>query len=220
MNLAAHELLESAEALRTKAAEIEQHSLFATMCKDPQLKTILTKHQQTMMAAYQQGISFLQGKGVQVTHQAPTFHDHQANFNLIEQAPMAPTQSRNSLSDQTIATLALNAHKTGSMMAMQWANECADHNLRMYHVNGANLCQEMAYEIWGWMSYNGYYQPPTFTSQQMTQMSGMFQPMNQTGNMGMVGKPMPSMGQMQHTMNQSPPPMQQMNPYQGNHNLQ
>lgn len=32
MNLAAHELLESQEALRTKAAEIEQHGLFINQC--------------------------------------------------------------------------------------------------------------------------------------------------------------------------------------------
>lgn len=53
----------------------------------------------------------------------------------------------------------------------------------MYHVNGANLCQEMAYEIWNWMNQNGYYQPPTFSTTQVSQMTGMFQPMNTTMQM-------------------------------------
>lgn len=69
-------------------------------------------------------------------------------------------------------------------MGMQWANECVDPQIRMYHVNGANMCQEMAYEIWSWMNQNGYYQPPTFDTTQTTQMTGMFQPMDTMNNMG------------------------------------
>ncbi|WBL16471.1 hypothetical protein [Sutcliffiella sp. NC1] len=51
MNLAAHELLETQEALRTKAAEIEDHGMFASQCSDQRLKGILMKHQQQMMMA-------------------------------------------------------------------------------------------------------------------------------------------------------------------------
>jgi hypothetical protein len=74
MNLAAHELLETQEALRTKAAEIEQHGLFANQCNDQRLIGILAKHQQQMITAYQQGINLMQGKGAQMTHQTPNFH--------------------------------------------------------------------------------------------------------------------------------------------------
>ncbi len=158
MNLAAHEILETQEALRTKAAEIEEHGLFANQCNDQRLKAILTKHQQQMATAYQQGINLMQGKGAQLTHTAPHFSqntDPNAHHQVTMSAPMANSQS---LSDQTIATLALNTHKSGAVMGMQWANECVDPQLRMYHVNGANLCQEMAYEIWSWMNQNGYYQ--------------------------------------------------------------
>jgi len=190
MNFAAHELLETSEALRTKAAEIEQHGVFANQCNDQHLKSILTRHQQQMITAYQQGVSLMQGKGAQLTHQTPSFFNmqhnmqHTANLGMHQQtamsAPMANTQT---LSDQTIATLALNTHKSGAVMGMQWANECVDPQLRMYHVNGANLCQEMAYEIWNWMNQNGYYQPPTFSTTQVSQMTGMFQPMNTTMQM-------------------------------------
>ncbi|UOE96276.1 spore coat protein [Alkalihalobacillus sp. LMS39] len=178
MNLAAHELLETSEALRTKAAEIEQHGVFAAQCNDQTLQSILKKHQQQMISAYQQGINLVTGKGAQVTHQHPSFQS-QHSIGIEGQTTMsAPATNPSTLSDQTIATLALNVHKTGSMMGMQWANECADAQIRMYHVNGANLCQEMAYEIWAWMNQNGYYQPPTFTQQQTSQMTAMFQPMN------------------------------------------
>jgi len=182
MNFAAHELLETSEALRTKAAEIEQHGAFANMCDDQRLKSILMKHQQQMMTAYHQGINLMQGKGAMVTHQHPNFtmqSMQNLNTDMQQQVTMStPMTNAKTLSDQTIATLALNTHKSGSVMGMQWANECVDPNLRMYHVNGANMCQEMAYEIWTWMNQNGYYQPPTFNTQQTAQMTGMFQPMS------------------------------------------
>ncbi|WP_161568279.1 spore coat protein [Anaerobacillus alkaliphilus] len=177
MNFAAHELLETSEALRTKAAEIEQHGVFVNQCNDQTLKNILTKHQHQMMNLYQQGINMMTGKGVEVTHQAPNFNAHQITMGIQNQTTMsAPSANTQSLSDQTIATLALCTHKSGSMMGMQWANECVDPQLRMYHVNCANMCQEMSYEIWTWMNHNGYYQPPTFSQTQVSQMTGMFQP--------------------------------------------
>ena len=124
----------------------------------------------------------MQGKGAMVTHQHPNFtmqSMQNLNTDMQQQVTMStPMTNAKTLSDQTIATLALNTHKSGSVMGMQWANECVDPNLRMYHVNGANMCQEMAYEIWTWMNQNGYYQPPTFNTQQTAQMTGMFQPMS------------------------------------------
>jgi spore coat protein CotF len=193
MNLAAHELLETSEALRTKAAEIEQHGQFVNQCNDQQLKNILAKHQQRMMFAYQQGITLLQGRGTQVTYQTPNFTAPTMNTFSHHQVTMsAPMANVNSMSDSTIATLALNTHKSGAVMGMQWANECVDPQLRMFHINGANLCQEMAYEIWTWMNQNGYYQPPTFSQDQTTQMASMFQPMtsmNYTQGVGTVPTP-------------------------------
>ncbi|MBP3952872.1 spore coat protein [Bacillus suaedae] len=187
MNLAAHELLETQEALRTKAAEIEQHGLFANQCNDQRLKAILAKHQQQMINAYQQGINLMQGKGAQMTHSIPSFHTQNHNPYAHHQVTMsAPMMNTQALSDQTIATLALNVHKSGSVMGMQWANECVDPQVRTYHVNGANLCQEMAYEIWSWMNQNGYYQPPTFNTAQTTQIMGMFQPMESINQQNMM----------------------------------
>ncbi|WP_157800892.1 spore coat protein [Bacillus solitudinis] len=184
MNLAAHELLETSEALRTKAAEIEQHGMFANQCQDQRLREVLSKHQQQMIQTYQQGVNLAQGKGVHLTHQSPYFYSQNNTIGMHHQvtmsAPMANTQT---LSDQTMATLALNVHKSGAIMGMQWANECVDTQLRTYHVNCANLCQEMAYEIWTWMNHNGYYQPPAFSTSQTTQMTNMFQPMETSNRM-------------------------------------
>ncbi|RKL65404.1 hypothetical protein CR203_20875 [Salipaludibacillus neizhouensis] len=217
MNFAAHELLETSEALRTKAAEIEQHGMFANQCNDQRLKGILEKHQQQMMSAYQQGINLAQGRGAQLTHQTPNFQtqnnyqsqgsnqNNQSNATMQHQSTMsAPMMNPQTLSDQTMATLALNTHKTGSMMGMQWANECVDTLLRTYHVNGANLCQEMAYEIWTWMHQNGYYQPTTFNTSQTHQMKDMFQNMGSGSMNQMQG----NQNQNQHQNHQNQNPMQ------------
>ena len=185
MMIAAHELLETSEALRTKAAEIEQHGVFAQQCQDQNLKQILIKHQSQMINAYQQGINLMQGKGANVTNVIPSFRTNQHTMTgMHHQVTMsAPDIRTQTLSDQTISTLALNAHKSGSVMGMQWANECADPQLRLYHTNGALLCQEMAYEIWAWMNQNGYYEPPTFRTDQTTQMISMFQPLDTINTM-------------------------------------
>jgi len=184
LNFAAHELLETQEALRVKKAEIEQHGAFANQCQDNQLKTILRNHQQRMLQAYQQGINLMQGKGGNMSFHQPEFQAFDTNIGMQQQATMgAPIPNPSALSDQTIATLALSAHKNGSVMSMVWANECVDPGIRHYHVQGAVLCQEMAYEIWQWMNQNGYYQPPRFPQTQVSTMTGMFQPTTSTGTM-------------------------------------
>jgi len=184
MRMAAHELLETAEALRTKAAEIEQHGFFAANCKDQTLKNMLRRHQQQMIQAYQQGVNLLQGKGAQVTHMHPDFHMDDVNMGMENSAPSTPPNpNAKTLSDRTISTLVLNAHKSGAMMGMLWANECVDPQIRSYHVQGANLCQEMAYEMWQWMNQNGYYNPPVFQQNQINQMAQSFQPIS---NMNMM----------------------------------
>ncbi|MDL4839752.1 spore coat protein [Aquibacillus rhizosphaerae] len=193
MNFAAHELLETQEALRTKSAEIEQHGAFANQCSDQHLKNILMSHQQQMISAYQQGVNLMQGKGVQLTHEYPNFRGQNTQVGMQQQSNMSssvPNPNPQTLSDKTMATLALNAHKAGAMMGMQWANECVDTQLRSYHVNGANLCQEMAYDMWVWMNQNGYYQPPSFGVQKESQMTSSFQPMHTQTTMTNMGNQM------------------------------
>jgi spore coat protein CotF len=99
------------------------------------------------------------------------------------QTTMGPVTNPKTLSYQTIATLALMAHKSGSVTGMQRANECLDANLRVYLVIRANLCQETANEVWNWLNHNGYYQPPAFNTHQVTQKGTMFQPMGNIQHM-------------------------------------
>lgn len=184
MKMAAHELLETSEALRTKAAEIEQLGFFANQCQDPNLKGLLNRQQQLMVNAYQQGVNILQGKGGQVDHLNPTFNGHNIQVGLHNQVGVTANPNSNKLTDITISTLTLNNHKSGAVNSMIWANECVDPQIRSYHVQGAVMCQEMAYETWQWMNAVGFYNAPDFQQNQINQMTGTFQPIANMNNYG------------------------------------
>lgn len=174
---AAHEFLETQEALRSKHAHIEMHGLFAEMAQDPQLKEILTRHQRAIISAYQQGVNLLQGKGVNVAFQ-PIQQIRAGQMPMVGlQTPQMPTPNPHPsrLSDMTISTLMLNLHKSGAAIGMLWAAECVDPDIRQYHVNGANACQQMAYETWQYMNVRGYYQAPQLADHTMNTMIQSFQ---------------------------------------------
>ncbi|KKX53748.1 spore coat protein [Brevibacillus borstelensis] len=175
---AAHEFLETQEALRSKHAEIEMHGLFAEMAQDPQLKNMVLNHQRQIMNAYQQGINLLMGKGVNVaaTPQLAQIRTTElATVGLNQPQMMAPNPHPTRLSDMTIATIMLNWHKAGSAIGMLWASECVDPQIRQYHVNGANLCQQMAYETWQYMNMRGFYQTPQLADHTMNTMINAYQ---------------------------------------------
>ncbi|HZG16732.1 MAG TPA: spore coat protein [Candidatus Bathyarchaeia archaeon] len=173
---AAHEVLETQEALRSKHAEIEMHGLFAEMAQDPQLKDIISRHQRIIINAYQQGLNLLQGKGVNVTAQANQLRMiQQPSIGLQNPQMTTPNPHPSRLSDMTISTIMLNWHKAGSAIGMLWAAECVDPDIRQYHVNGANNCQQMAYETWQYMNARGYYQAPQLADHTMNTMIGAYQ---------------------------------------------
>ncbi|MCL6517236.1 spore coat protein [Alicyclobacillus sp.] len=178
MNFGAHELLETQEALRSKAAHIELYGVLMEMAQDPQLRSLLEGQQRRMMNGYQQGVALLSGRGMQAPMPTPMTSSpmHQGAQLGLHQPMMAPPNPHpGRLSDQTIATLALNMHKTGAAVGMLWAGECVDPQIRNYHVHGANECQQMAYEIWHYMNAKGYYQVAQFNPQTANTMVQAFQ---------------------------------------------
>lgn len=174
--LAAHEFLVTQECLRSLSANIELHSVLANTCQDQNLKQTLTRHIQQMVNSYSQGVNLLQGKGMNVTVQPPTFRTtYQPTIGLNNPTMTSPNPNANTLSDPAISTIILNQHKNGSVVAMFHANECVDPQIRMFHVNGANQCQQMAYEIWQWMNHQGYYQTPQLADHTMNTMIQAYQ---------------------------------------------
>ncbi|OXM82346.1 spore coat protein [Paenibacillus rigui] len=172
--LAAHEFLETKEAVSTKAAHIELYGVLFSMAQDPHLKDILFNQQRRMIEGYDYGVQLLQGHGVQMTATPPHTPQlrtyEQPQVGLQQPQMQAPNPNATQLSDATISTIALNMHKAGSAISMLWANECVNQPFRMYHATSANICQEMAWEMFQYMNFRGYYQAPQLADHTMNTM--------------------------------------------------
>lgn len=188
---ATHEFLETNELLRKLAADIEFHAMCAEMATDPELRHMLQRHVQHMDQTYEQAIQLLRSKGSAVTASASRpmqIHSQQAHagFQNPQPIPEPQTSKVNRLSDLTISTLILNAHKAGSVFGMMWANECVDPEVRSFHVMCANNCERMAYEVWQFMNARGFYEVPAMPMNDVRMMTQTFQPMN-SGTMNQMG---------------------------------
>jgi spore coat protein CotF len=174
---AAHEFLETQEAIRTKAAHIELYGVLFSMVQDTHLKDILFNQQERMLQGYNYGINLLQGRGIHMTPHTPTLRIYERPETGLQQPQMpAPNPNATKLSDFSIATIALNMHKSGSAISMLWACECVDQQIRMYHATSANICQEMAWEMFQYMNTMGYYQAPQLADHTMQTMLQGVQP--------------------------------------------
>lgn len=174
---AAHEFLETQEAVRTKAAHIELYGVLFSMAQDTHLKDILFNQQRRMLEGYDYGIGLLQGKGIAMTPHTPELRIYERPQPGLRQPSMpGPNPNATQLSDVSIATIALNLHKTGSAVAMLWACECVDPQIRQYHATSANICQEMAWEVFQYMNYKGFYQAPQLADHTMRTMIQAVQP--------------------------------------------
>jgi spore coat protein CotF len=172
LKFGAHEFLETQEALRSKAAEVELYGLLIAEAEDPHLRDILTNQQRRMMQAYQEGLGLLMNQGVQpiVPHTPQVNVYERVQIGLNHPQSPAPNPNPSYLSDRTIATVALDLHKGGAKNAISWALECVLPQIRLYHATCANECQEMAYECWQYLNYNGYYQVPQLADHTMNTM--------------------------------------------------
>jgi hypothetical protein len=83
------------------------------------------------------------------------------------------------MGDRDVASAVLGLHKTGAVMKMHAALECADPEVRAAMLQGANNCAHQAYEIWSYMNRRGYYQIPVFQEMAQTNMLRGYQPMDQ-----------------------------------------
>ncbi|WP_281884424.1 spore coat protein [Paenibacillus sp. YYML68] len=177
---AALEFLETQEAVRTKAAHIELYGVLFSMVSDQHLKDILYNQQKRMIEGYNFGVNLLQGRGVQLHPHTPELRVYERPQTGLQQPSMpAPNPNATQLSDVSISTIALNLHKAGASMSMQWACECVDPQVRQYHATSANICQEMAWEMFQYMNYRGYYQAPQLADHTMRTMIQAVQPSGQ-----------------------------------------
>jgi spore coat protein CotF len=168
---AAHEFLETQEAVRTKVAHLELYGVLFSMAEDTHLKDILYNQQQRMLEGYNYGVALLQGRGIPMHPHTPVLRVYEQPQTGLNQPQLpAPNPNATRLSDFSIATIVLTMHKTGSAISMLWASECVDQQIRMYHATSANICQEMAWEMFQYMNTKGYYQAPQLADHTMQTM--------------------------------------------------
>jgi len=159
----AHELIGMQEALRQKSANVEMLSFLSQQVQDGTLRGMLEHHARVIFDHYSQGVRILQGHStnqtVQQTYQQIV--NSQPKLGLRNPSMPVPNTQAGTPSEQTIATTALGLHKYGTIAWTNFALECTNPQLRTYLMNGAAMCDRMAYEVWNFMNQKEYYQVPT-----------------------------------------------------------
>lgn len=177
---AAHEFLETQEAVRTKGAQLELYGILFSMAQDAHLKDILFNQQSRMLDGYNFGVQLLQGRGIPMNPHTPELRIYERPQTGLRHPSMpSPNPNATQLSDYSIATIALNMHKNGSAISMLRACECIDPQIRQYHATSSNICQEMAWEMFQYMNDKGYYQAPQLADHTMRTMIQGIQPSQQ-----------------------------------------
>ncbi|MCL6446245.1 MAG: spore coat protein [Alicyclobacillus sp.] len=219
--IGAHELIGMNEALMSKAANAEYLSFLSHQVENPQLQQMLQNHAQHVFNHYMQGVQLLQSlgaaqppmqsmAGTQGTHMNQAMQTQSIQMNQGIQSTAAPklglrhpSMPQPNLqaqvpSERSICTLVLNMHKFGAVGGTTLALECTHPQLRSYLMNGAHMCDALAYEIWSYMNQKEYYQVPTLMDKTTQTMIHSYQaPQPQQPMQTAQAAPVSPMGQYQ-----------------------
>jgi len=178
-NLGAHEVMELHEVLSDTITGINTVQLYNEHCKDPQLKSIVTKQLDFMTSEYNNMISTINQAGFQeaVPYRANT--NFSPTYGLRSPSPTTPNPSAKQVDDQDVASALMGIHKTGASKRMMASLECANPELRRMLIQGAINCADQAYDVWQYMNSRGYYQVPTMQQNTTNTMMNMYQPTGQ-----------------------------------------
>lgn len=165
----AHEFIAMNEALMAKSAKVEVLSSFSRQVTDQGLQNILQRQAQGVADHFQRGLSLLKGEGLQgqAFRVQPQGTPH---VGLHDPQMPAPNMNAQTPSERTILTTVLNLHKFHGTSWFQFALECTHPELRTYLIDGALMCDTMAYEIFTVMNEKGLYQVPGVEQQVMQTM--------------------------------------------------
>lgn len=160
----AHEFIGMNEALMAKSAKIEMLSYLSHQVTDERLRSMFQRQAQAVADHYHRGISLLRGQGAQGE---PLRGTPQRTPRVGLQNPQFPAPNMNAQppSERAIMTTVLNLHKFHGVAWYQFALECTHPQLRTYLVDGALMCDSMAYELFTLMNEKGYYQVPEMDQQ-------------------------------------------------------
>jgi len=181
MSFGAHEAMETHEILLQKINTITHFNLYAREARNPQLREMISRHQQAMIQSYNECVGLSRGNG-RFSPISPSTNlnmrgvsHQQVQYGLHNPQQIAP-QADASMSDAEVAIAMLQSHKNGAKNAMSASLECADPNLRRALMNSAINCNQQAYETFFWMNQQGVYQVPTLNSHTAQTLLNSYQP--------------------------------------------
>lgn len=179
----AHEIIGMNEALMAKAANCEMLHMLSQRNYDQDLSSMLERQAHESYHHYLRGVSLLQGQQSQTLNQ-DQMGTAQSMQHVLQQQPKiglrhpfmpAPNMQSDDLSERTVGTIVLNMHKFGTVSWVQYALECTHPEFRSYLMEGAMMCDKMAYETWSYLNQKGYYQVAQLADRTMQTMMNSFQ---------------------------------------------
>jgi spore coat protein CotF len=161
MKLAAHELFDLSELIAGCLNTVTCMGAFINQAQDPELKELLTRHFPLHVKDYNLKVEFVQSE---TTPDINKFKPDDLNPTLQDftspPVPLQPTQPRTSVqthNDREIATAYLLNQKSSARNYATSAVECANPDLRHFLENAFMNSNRHAYEVWQYMTKNGYY---------------------------------------------------------------
>lgn len=167
MKFGAHEVMDTHEVLAEKMNMMNHLGFYASQVKNPQLKSMIQRHQQEGIRSYNEVVALTRGTGMSANPRMnPTMSSTGMQGQSVQYGinnPQTVTPHPDAvLSDNEIASAMLIAHKNSAKNCTTAALECTDINLRRALTNSAVSCVNQAYEVFLFMNEQGQYPVPTF----------------------------------------------------------
>lgn len=169
MKFGAHEVMDTHEVLAEKMNMMNHLGFYASQAKNPQLQSMIQRHQQEGIRSYNEVVALTRGAGMTGnTRMNPLMPSAgvqgiQQNVQYGINNPQTVTPHPDAvMSDNEIASAMLIAHKNSAKNCTTAALECTDINLRRALTNSSVSCINQAYEVFLFMNEQGQYPVPTF----------------------------------------------------------
>ncbi|TCN22625.1 spore coat protein [Mesobacillus foraminis] len=227
MPFGAHETMEVHEILTEKLNMISHFNLYASQTKNPELRNMITRHQQEEIKSYDAIVAYTHDytqftpvpPNTSVNHVMP----EDIQYGLNNPSMLAP-ETNAVLNEYEVASAMLIAHKNGAMNGVRASLEIADPNLRQMLMNGAINCINQAYEVFLFMNQQGMYQIPQIKDHTAKTFLHSFQPVGESVKAQHSDQAGQKQGQgqsiMSYMQNQQMPMSQQMSPQNMGHHMQ
>ncbi|GEN31715.1 spore coat protein CotF [Cerasibacillus quisquiliarum] len=178
MNHGGHELFDAHEAISGLVGGMEQYMLYEQHIQDPELKSMLQRHQSFLTQLYNTIVETLK-TGQDPTVKTQVYEMTESNdvlFGMQPTQPKTPAQSVQDINDQCISGFMMAALKSSASSFTMTALETTNPVLRRVFADSIPNLIEMAYEVFLYQNRKHYYQVPQLKQEDMHQYMNAFAP--------------------------------------------